>query len=298
MAAKHDENLAKDLPDFDSLWNYDRPDETEAKFREILAQAETLGGDKRYQAELLTQIARAEGLQKRFEEGHRTLDRANAMLEPVSPRIEVRSLLERGRLFNSSGNPSQAIPLFQKAFGNAEAAGEDALAVDAAHMLGICETPQRAMEWNLRALAAAEASGNPKVRRWAGALLNNIGWTHHDQKEFAKALDFFNRALAFREDQGNAREIRIARWAVARTLRSLGRVAEALAMQQDLQSQWAKDGDEDGYVFEELGECLLALGSDHAGKWFAEAYRALSGNQRSMAPEPKRLQRLKELASQ
>lgn len=296
---KSDANVASALPDFDLLWDYDHPAETESKFREILRQAESEPGNERYQAELLTQIARTEGLQRSFEAAHRTLDRAAAILrQNPAPRAQVRSLLERGRLFNSSGNPAQAIPLFEEAFAKAQAAGEDGLAVDAAHMLGICESPQKALEWNLRALAAAEESSDPKDRRWAGSLLNNIGWTYHDQKEFIKALEFFNRALAFRQEQANPRQIRIAQWAVARALRSLGRIDDALAIQRDLLKQWQAAAEEDGYVFEELGELLLAQGSDEASKWFSEAYRILSADKWLADREPQRIQRLKELANQ
>ena len=32
--------MAEELPEFDKLWNYSKPDETEKKFRELLPQAE------------------------------------------------------------------------------------------------------------------------------------------------------------------------------------------------------------------------------------------------------------------
>ncbi|HZF20994.1 MAG TPA: hypothetical protein VEZ43_00835, partial [Dongiaceae bacterium] len=47
------------LPEFDSLWDYDRPGPTEKRFRELLPAAlDSL--DISYLSELLTQIARAE----------------------------------------------------------------------------------------------------------------------------------------------------------------------------------------------------------------------------------------------
>ena len=58
------------LPDFDALWDYDHPDQTEAKFREILLQ---FPENTRSFLELLTQIARAQGLQRKFEHAHQTL---------------------------------------------------------------------------------------------------------------------------------------------------------------------------------------------------------------------------------
>ena len=59
--------------DFDSLWNYDDPAATEQQFRELLPAAES-SGDKSYHLQLLTQIARAQGLQRQFEAAHQTLD--------------------------------------------------------------------------------------------------------------------------------------------------------------------------------------------------------------------------------
>ena len=61
---------AKPLPNFDTLWNYSDPKGTEAKFRELIPQAKE-SGDTSYYAQLLTQIARAEGLQRKFEEAHK-----------------------------------------------------------------------------------------------------------------------------------------------------------------------------------------------------------------------------------
>src|SRR6266498_5625258 len=48
------QSMTLPLPDFDSLWDYNHPDETEQKFRELLPVAE-VSGDDSYYAELLTQ---------------------------------------------------------------------------------------------------------------------------------------------------------------------------------------------------------------------------------------------------
>ena len=49
----------QNLPDFDSLWDYAHPDQTEAKFRETLSQ---IPENNPAYLELLTQIARTQGL--------------------------------------------------------------------------------------------------------------------------------------------------------------------------------------------------------------------------------------------
>src|SRR4051794_37050339 len=103
-----------ELPDFDKLWNYSKPDETEMKFRAILPQAQA-AKDQSYLAQLLTQIARAQGLQKKFNDAHATLDEVEKMLTDDLKLARVRYLLERGRAFNSSGQTDRALPLFVKA---------------------------------------------------------------------------------------------------------------------------------------------------------------------------------------
>jgi hypothetical protein len=55
----------QNLPDFDSLWDYSNPDQTEIKFREILLQ---IPENDPVHLELLTQIARTQGLQRKFDE--------------------------------------------------------------------------------------------------------------------------------------------------------------------------------------------------------------------------------------
>ncbi len=100
------------LPDFDARWNYARPDETEAKFREILLQSPE---DDPLFLEILTQIARAHGLQRKFAHAHQTLDQVERRLGEVASRPKVRYLLERGRVFNSSGNAERARSLFEQA---------------------------------------------------------------------------------------------------------------------------------------------------------------------------------------
>ncbi len=89
--------------------------------------------------------------------------------------------------------------------------------------------------------------------------------------------------------------IRIARWSVARVLRSLGRFAEALTLQQRLLEEHEQAGTTDGYVFEELAECQLALGRLEAARpYFARGLALLSQDSWFCEQEPQRLARLRE----
>ncbi|MCH8274658.1 MAG: tetratricopeptide repeat protein [Armatimonadetes bacterium] len=282
------------LPDLDELWDFENPAETESRFRKVLPDA---SDDPAYAAELLSQIARAEGLQQKFKEAHDTLDEAERLSNETMVRARVRCLLERGRVYNSSGSPERARPFFLEALSLAERGGEENLAVDAAHMMAIIESSGSRLEWNLRAVKIAENSKDEKAKRWLGSLYNNIGWTYHDAGEFEKALEFFKMALEYREARGKARPIQIAKWCVARCMRSLGRVEEAFEAHKSLAAELEESGAGDGYVFEELGECLLALNREAESKpFFAKAHEELSKDPWLSKNEPERIERLRSLS--
>jgi tetratricopeptide (TPR) repeat protein len=286
-----------DLPDIDALWNFQDPAATEQTFRDLVDPA-TEAADNSYLAELLTQIARTQGLQRRFDDADRDLDQAEAMIGTEESRQRVRLLLERGRVLNSSGHPADALPLFVASFEMAQRCSEEALAVDAAHMVAIAEEPEQALEWNLRALAMSQSSREQRAINWQGSLLNNIGWTYHDMGRYDDALEYFQAGLEFHRSMKRDPETRIAAWTVARCLRSLGRTQEALAMQQANLESAQEANAPDGFIQEELGECLLDLGRESdAEAHFTRAFEVLSNNEWLVANEPHRIARLQRLGS-
>jgi len=148
-----------------------------------------------------------------------------------------------------------------------------------------------------KALAIAEKSDDQKARDWLGSLYNNMGWTFHDSGKLDDALEMFSKALDVREKKGDGTNIRVAKWNVARTYRSMKRLDEALKIQTNLEKEYEKTGKPSGYVFEELAELnLLAGKSEMAKKYFALAYAELSKDEWLKANEAKRLERLKEQA--
>ena len=282
------------LPDFDTLWDYDHPSATEKRFRELLPAALD-SRDLPYLTQLLTQIARSEGLQRKFEAAHKTLDRVQKGLDKTDDRTRVRYLLERGRVFNSSGKRDDARPLFLEAFDLALKSKDDLYAVDAVHMIAIAEPIEKQLLWNLKALDIAENSTEEKARIWKGSLYNNIGWTYFEQKQYEESLLMFEKALEFQQQQGDPNKILIAKWCVAKTLRLMDHTEEALEMQRDLYEQYQAAGKKSGYVYEEVAECLTVMGQEQEAQgWFAAAYEELSKVPK-LANEQDRLNRLKEL---
>jgi tetratricopeptide (TPR) repeat protein len=290
------EDSPMSLPDIDSLWDYYDPAATRAKFEGIRSHAEQ-GEDHAYYLQLLTQIARTYGLEGGFDQAHALLDSVETELTDAMPLVKVRYLLERGRTFRSSGDPAKARPLFVEAYELGRDIGADAYAIDAAHMVALADTSwAKKTHWNKLGVELAEQSSEPRARNWRGSLYNNMGWDYHDHGEYDSALAFFEKALSFREEQGKAKEIGIAKWCIARALRSLERIDDALAIQLALDAEYDSTGQTDGYVYEELGELYLAKGdTDKAKPNFAKAYEFLSQDNWLVENEPERIERIKQL---
>lgn len=192
------------------LWDFDDLDASEARRRAQLDEETTDAG----RAEVLTQLARVEGLRGEFERCDALLDEAAAL-----GGAEVRVLLERGRRERSSGRPGEGREQFERAFELARANGDDVLAVDAAHMVAIVGDSEA---WTARGIEIAAASDDPGVRYWLGPLYNNVGWARLDAGDAAGALEAFELALASRErDDPRPSALEHAREAVEEARRTL-----------------------------------------------------------------------------
>ncbi len=264
------------------IWDFDDLEGTEGRFRELLAHERS----EATRAEILTQLARIEGLRGDFDEGRRLIDRARVIAaDQVLARIRID--LELGRLHRSNGSPDEAYPLFGSAFALAAGSGEAFLAGDAAHMAALAapDAPS-VLEWTRRGIEVAERSGDPSDTYWLGPLLNNLGWHHHDAGEYEEALAAFERALEVRErDPGGPGEIEIARYAVAKTLRGLGRPGEAAALMEKAIAWTREVGQPDGWFREELAEEYAALGcDDDAGEEAKVALAVFTGYRGQLMP--------------
>jgi tetratricopeptide (TPR) repeat protein len=273
------------------LWDFDDLDATELRFQALLRDE---GAD---QPEILTQLARVQGLRGRFSEGEELLREAEAGA-CASAAADARICLERGRLLRSSGDEESARPLFESAFATALEAGEEFLAVDAAHMAALVAPDRAGMRSSTqRGLEIAEGSDDPEVAYWLGPLLNNLGWDHYEAGEYAPALEAFQRALEARErSPERPAEIEIARYAVGKTLRALGRPAEAAALLEQAVSWAESEGRPDGWFHEELAEDYAALGREADAREQARRALPLLGTDESFEGDAERVARLRRLA--
>ena len=278
------------LPDFIKLWNFGNPAKTEQKFREILPHAEA-AHDLSYLAQLLTQIARTQGLQGKFDDAHATLDRVEKMLTSDLTLAHVRYHLERGRVFNSSNHPDQALPLFMQAYELAGEIKEMKLAIDAIHMIAIAKKdPKEQVEWNLKGIAMAETNINS--RGWLWALYNNIGESYLVMKDYENARFYFHKLVEFQIAKGGEPDMHTLK-DEARAIRLSGNPADALAIIEPIFKKLQSENQDDGWIREEMAENLYALGKKTEAKpHFVKAYELLSKEDFCIKSEQEKLQHL------
>jgi len=200
------------------LWGFDDLDATESRLRvQLEGEADDAG-----RAEVLTQLARVEGLRDDFDGCERLLNEAET-LAGASAVAKVRIDLERGRKLRSSGDPAGALPLFEAAFSRACESAEHYFAGDAAHMCALAVADDRTAmeEWTQRGLDLGERDASAAY--WAGPLLNNLGWAYFDAGEHEHALELFEQALEVRRrDPANQDAIVFAEEAVETARQALG----------------------------------------------------------------------------
>lgn len=280
---------------FEKLWDYSQPAATEQKFREALNAIDPHKESSVY-LQLLTQIARTYSLRGLFDEAHTLLNDVQQHLSTVEGVEHIRYKLERGRAFNSSGKKTEAQKEFTQAAALAEKLGEDFYLLDALHMLAITAPATEAVTLNEQALLKAENTTDERARGWLGALYNNLGWGYFDMGQYEKALSIFLRALQWREQKQQPYETFLAKWCVARTLRALNRLDEAIKIQLALMEEMIESSKPDGYVYEELGELYLLKGEEIYKMYFDFAWKELSTDEWLVKNEAARLQRMKDLS--
>ncbi len=289
------------LESFDDLWGLGYPALVEERLRELLSQAEFLP-DKSIYLQILTQVALAQALQGKFDEAHATLDTVQELLTPEYDLARVRYLLERGRVFQQAERIPAAHDLFVQSFELSKQNKFDFHTINAAHMIAIVAPKvDEKMRWNQLAIDLAENTHDERARLWLGSLYNNLGQNLLEVQHYEKALCAFQKALEYREKEGYAPNIRVAKWAVAHTLRLLDRFEEALSILHALVKEYdaiSHAGSFDmpaemftltrGFVYEDLAEIYYAR-----AKMFATlAYADLSSNEMFKKSEPKRVERV------
>jgi tetratricopeptide (TPR) repeat protein len=263
-----------------ALWDFSNPALSEQHFRAALATAQ--GDDALV---LHTQMARTYSLRREFAKAREVLDALRPRLPLAGAEARVRFGLEWGRSWASARHPPEALTEAAKAQARtawaealeaAKVARLDALAIDVVHMFVFIDTaPQQQLDWNQQALALVLGSPQPAARLWEASVRNNLGMALHGLQRFDEALTEFRTATALRRARSQARETLIGQWMEAWTLRSLGRIDEALALQLQLERDWDARQEPDPYVYEELAALYQAKGDAANQAHYAAKRKAL-----------------------
>lgn len=283
-----------DLPTVDGLWDYRDPAGSQRRF-EALLECSDAAVEPGWHVETLSQLARAVCLQRRFDEAHAILDRAEPLHACAGERAQVRVCLERGRIHNDTGRTEDAMTLFAEALERAEAAGEIRLAADALHMLAYVARGEESLRWHRRALEFCAQHDDERMRRWEVTLHTNMADEYERQGDFASGRRAIERSLAAARALGLEDTVCGARVFLARLHRLDGDVDQAWTILQGV----FDPQDPRGFAHEEYAECLLAMGRVEAARpHFRRAFERLSKDPWFPPGEVERLARLERLGAE
>lgn len=222
--------------ELDRRWDFADPAGSHGRLQSAALTAQD-AGDIADCAEWQTQVARALGLQERFAEADAILDSVDTGPARDRSLVAVRTVLERGRLRQSAGDPLAAAALFRTAADLAAGALDQAarspshtddaetslafLHVDALHMLTISE-PTAAERWTDEALAALESVTDARTLRWRVSLYNNLGWALLDAGRGPDAVAAFESARNAAVQWGTAEQVAWADDALAEARAAAG----------------------------------------------------------------------------
>lgn len=258
--------------EIDRRWDFADAAASEERFRDA-ADDDTHPAHER--AVMVTQLARALGMQGRTDDALAVLETVSAIRDPdqvaeplerstSGERVEAadqgetrdsrdaaelraRVALERGRVLVSAGRVDDAMPELTRAVREAALAASAFLVLDSLHMLALHDAGHEA-EWASEGFQILSEVHDPRTLRWSIALHHNLAWTLHDAGDPAAALAEFERGLAAAQAYGTADQRHIAQWSIARCLRSLDRLDEARSIQERL----ALERPDDRFVADEL----------------------------------------------
>ncbi len=287
------------IENFDDLFT-GNPIDIEKNLKSLLPQAQKLQ-DKSCYLQIMSQIALAQAMQQNFDLAHKTLDAAEKALEPHYHLAKVRILLERARVFHQSDKIEAALPLFIESYELSLEHGFDFHTINAAHMIAIVvKLVDEKITWNKKVIDLATKTEDKRAQKWLGALYNNLAQNYLEIQSYQEALQSFENCKKHAEEQGDFIVMRGAKWGVARCLRSMGSLNEALEIQTALLKEYeqiVKKGElppevievSRGVVFEELAELHLAKAKEYA----ALAYQDLAKNLWCNRLMPERLEKMK-----
>lgn len=291
--------ILSQFPDRDGYWSSTDLLETERKIKEKILPKH----DTRYDLltlELYTQLARVQMLQGQMAEADKTLKMVEIELqlhdESARKPVEIRLMLEHGRLFSMQMIPSKALVFIKQAWDLARETSQSFSAIDAAVMLALISPLKRQSESLQWALTEAEESKSEDAKLWLPFLYIMNAWALFDTRQFDKALQYFEKALSQPQLPKQKIQTMTIKWSMARTYRALGQFDTAMNIQNEIRLEFEATGDANGFVYLEIAENLRQQQKEQEAKpYFEMAYNILSKNLWFSDNKESELSRMKEL---
>ena len=228
---KSKKKISNCLENFDDLF-VGEPKNIEKNLKKLLPQAEHLK-DKSIYLQVLSQVAFAQALQKKFKLAHKTLDVAERYLTNEYPIAQARIIFERGRVFHQSDNIKSAFPLFLKSYQFSKKHKLDEHASSAAHLLAVVEKNiNDRIKWNKIAIDIGKKTKEKKPREWLIIEYLNLGYHYGQAKKYKQALKAYETSERLAKKYGFP--VLCARWGIANSLRLLNQIDKALSIQLKL----------------------------------------------------------------
>ncbi|KAJ3413940.1 hypothetical protein HDV05_007308 [Chytridiales sp. JEL 0842] len=176
-------------------------------------------------------------------------------------KVRVAYLMQLGRLQHAQGNAEASVKQLRLAvqISRIEPRDEDLASneIESMYLLALAESDvDEKVKRHQEAINIVERSEQKGIKSWSGDLENSLGWIYVDTERFDVGLECFEKAVKAREEELKAvvktekdaekrkkkkvqceTKVRMAQWAVGYSLRSLGKLDEALEKQQAILAQ-------------------------------------------------------------
>ena len=199
-------------------------DEAEDRYKAVYLAAKT-GNFAAIVAESSAQVATITALGEDLRESDDWMGVAESAGSPGAISGWTRVLLARGVRDWKRSNNARARGSFIELYNYCALHDLIVRQIQAANLAAVASVGQEQLDWSLRAIQAAQASGESK---WEAPLWSSHAWLLDDRGQYDDALRAFSRA---RELTADADVTPIARlqtdWALAHGLRQVGRLDEA-----------------------------------------------------------------------
>lgn len=273
--------ILRHFPDIDGFWDLENPENTETRIRQQFPEGELPWTPSAVEA--LIQWARLLAFQDDFVKAKSTLVQAQNLIagfdDVTRTRLEIRHLLEQGRLLVLQMTPMNAQTYFNQAWILSMKSGHVFFAIDAALMLSISQPPKFKKEWLQKGLQLGTATTDPQAKFWLPFLYSMVAWQDFDLHRYPEALESFENALKGPYLPSGQKMVYLVRWGLARTLRGLKENQKALDMQKELLTDLESQNRISGHVYLEIAECLQGLQrQDEAKSYFESAFKTLSSD--------------------